>query len=377
MVIDWRAPVSAGRSTGPAATEPMGVEPAPPVRLPARRAHRATRTSTLGDPARRGRRHSQQILSREIERPRVGPMRDIVATIQPEQDDIVRADLGESVCVQGAPGTGKTAVGLHRAAYLLYAHRDQLTRQGVLVVGPNASSCATSATCCPRSARSTRSRPRSRSWSARRCPADAVRRRRRRRPARRSRATPGWPRCCTGRCGRAVQRADRGAGRAARRRGAGGSRRTRSRRSLDELRARGRAVRRRPRRCSPQRLAHADPGEDGGRRRVPRRPGAGRGRAQPRRSSSTSTPLWPAVDPARLVLRLLADAGLPGRGRRRAAHRRGAGAAAVAEAAAAPRTPRRGRSADAVLIDEVADLLERTPSLGARRRSTRRRTSRR
>ena len=87
-----------------------------------------------------GPRHVQSpILAAEIERPRVGPMRDIVATIQPEQDDIVRADLATSVCVQGAPGTGKTAVGLHRAAYLLYAHRDQLRRQGVLVVGPNAS----------------------------------------------------------------------------------------------------------------------------------------------------------------------------------------------------------------------------------------------
>ena len=78
-----------------------------------------------------------EILEAEIERPRMGPMRDIVATIQPEQDDIVRSDLASSVCVQGAPGTGKTAVGLHRAAYLLYAHRDQLSRQGVLVIGPN------------------------------------------------------------------------------------------------------------------------------------------------------------------------------------------------------------------------------------------------
>jgi DNA helicase IV len=64
-------------------------------------------------------------------------MRDIVATIQPDQDDIVRAPLTESICVQGAPGTGKTAVGLHRAAYLLYTHGDQLARTGVLVVGPN------------------------------------------------------------------------------------------------------------------------------------------------------------------------------------------------------------------------------------------------
>ncbi|WP_233489205.1 hypothetical protein [Blastococcus sp. TF02-09] len=77
------------------------------------------------------------LLRAEIERPRSGPMRDIVATIQPDQDDIVRAPLGESICVQGAPGTGKTAVGLHRAAYLLYTHGGQLARTGVLVVGPN------------------------------------------------------------------------------------------------------------------------------------------------------------------------------------------------------------------------------------------------
>ena len=78
-----------------------------------------------------------EILESEIERPRTGPMREIVATIQPEQDSIVRAGLNKSLCIQGAPGTGKTAVGLHRAAYLLYAFRDQLARSGVLVVGPN------------------------------------------------------------------------------------------------------------------------------------------------------------------------------------------------------------------------------------------------
>src|SRR4051812_45406926 len=64
-------------------------------------------------------------------------MRDIVATIQPEQDELVRASLDESICVQGAPGTGKTAVGLHRAAYLLYVHRERLRRAAVLVLGPN------------------------------------------------------------------------------------------------------------------------------------------------------------------------------------------------------------------------------------------------
>jgi DNA helicase IV len=82
---------------------------------------------------------SSKLLQSEIERPRVGPMRDIVATIQPEQDEIVRADITGSVCVQGAPGTGKTAVGLHRVAYLLYAHRERLARTGTLVIGPNRS----------------------------------------------------------------------------------------------------------------------------------------------------------------------------------------------------------------------------------------------
>lgn len=80
---------------------------------------------------------TSRILTDEIERPRVGPMRDIVATIQPEQDDVVRAGLERTVCVQGAPGTGKTAVGLHRAAYLLHTYRERLARSGVLVIGPN------------------------------------------------------------------------------------------------------------------------------------------------------------------------------------------------------------------------------------------------
>ncbi|HTQ91150.1 MAG TPA: DNA/RNA helicase domain-containing protein, partial [Streptosporangiaceae bacterium] len=78
-----------------------------------------------------------RILIDEIERPRSGPMRDIVATIQPDQDDLVRAEAARTVCVQGAPGTGKTAVGLHRVAYLLYAYREQVRRRGVVMVGPN------------------------------------------------------------------------------------------------------------------------------------------------------------------------------------------------------------------------------------------------
>jgi DNA helicase IV len=79
---------------------------------------------------------ADRVLRAEIERPRIGPMRDIVATIQPEQDDLIRAPLAETICIQGGPGTGKTAVGLHRAAFLLYEHRERLARDGVLVVGP-------------------------------------------------------------------------------------------------------------------------------------------------------------------------------------------------------------------------------------------------
>ncbi|MDR1824968.1 MAG: AAA family ATPase [Bifidobacteriaceae bacterium] len=68
---------------------------------------------------------------------RTGHMGDIVATIQAEQDRIIRSDLAGALVVQGGPGTGKTAVALHRAAYLLYSHREQLAARGVLVVGPS------------------------------------------------------------------------------------------------------------------------------------------------------------------------------------------------------------------------------------------------
>jgi DNA helicase IV len=70
-------------------------------------------------------------------RARTGRMGDIIATIQGEQDQIIRSPLAGVLLVQGGPGTGKTAVALHRAAYLLFTHRATLERQGVLVVGPN------------------------------------------------------------------------------------------------------------------------------------------------------------------------------------------------------------------------------------------------
>jgi len=69
---------------------------------------------------------------------RTGRMADVVATIQAEQDRVIRADLPGVLVVQGGPGTGKTVAALHRAAYLLYTHRRTLERRGVLVIGPNA-----------------------------------------------------------------------------------------------------------------------------------------------------------------------------------------------------------------------------------------------
>jgi DNA helicase IV len=69
---------------------------------------------------------------------RTGRMADVVATIQAEQDRVIRADLPGVLVVQGGPGTGKTVAALHRAAYLLYTHRRALERRGVLVIGPNA-----------------------------------------------------------------------------------------------------------------------------------------------------------------------------------------------------------------------------------------------
>ncbi|MDQ6895696.1 MAG: AAA family ATPase [Actinomycetota bacterium] len=137
VVIDWRADLS-GAFYRASPANPMGVRLRRRFGLDRGRLtayedeHLSAPEPTDLPPGGRSR-----ILAAEIERPRVGPMRDIVATIQPEQDEIVRADAATTVCVQGAPGTGKTAVGLHRAAWLLYAFRDRLARSGVLVVGPN------------------------------------------------------------------------------------------------------------------------------------------------------------------------------------------------------------------------------------------------
>ncbi|HSY00440.1 MAG TPA: AAA family ATPase, partial [Streptomyces sp.] len=144
LVVDWRAPVSRAFYQA-SSRDPRGVA----VRrrfgwAPGSRGDSADltgledeRLDRRGPSGTRAAARPGGLLAAEIERPRLGPMRDIAATIQPEQDDLVRADLGTSVCVQGAPGTGKTAVGLHRAAYLLYTYPQRIRRGGLLILGPN------------------------------------------------------------------------------------------------------------------------------------------------------------------------------------------------------------------------------------------------
>lgn len=137
LVVDWRAPVSRAFYQA-SARDPQGVA----VRrrfgwAPGSRGDSADLSGMEDEHLGRGESGSGDFVAREIERPRVGPMRDIAATIQPEQDDLVRGGISGSVCVQGAPGTGKTAVGLHRAAYLLYTHPQRIRRGGLLILGPN------------------------------------------------------------------------------------------------------------------------------------------------------------------------------------------------------------------------------------------------
>jgi DNA helicase IV len=136
LVVDWRAPVAEPfyRATG---RHRMGL---------VRRRHFTTKGRRIVniedevfdlDAADERGLVGEGALMAALERGRTGRMHDIVATIQSEQDEIIRAPMPGVLVVQGGPGTGKTAVALHRAAYLLYTHRFPLETQGVLVVGPN------------------------------------------------------------------------------------------------------------------------------------------------------------------------------------------------------------------------------------------------
>jgi DNA helicase IV len=140
LLVDWRAPAARSFYLATAAS-PDGVR---------RRRHIRTRdrkvvglddeildlaaARAIGD---RADLTSEAALLAALGASRTGRMRDIVETIQAEQDRIIRSDLGGVLVVQGGPGTGKTAVALHRAAYLLYTFRQHLSTRAVLVVGPN------------------------------------------------------------------------------------------------------------------------------------------------------------------------------------------------------------------------------------------------
>ncbi len=136
VVVDWRAPIAAPfyRAT---AVDPLGVAFRRRFTLDAGEIS-AYLDEHLDDPD--GGDVAAGIpdpVLAEIGAARSGEMREIVATIQSEQDVVIRADIDQALIVQGGPGTGKTAVALHRAAYLLFEHRARLARDGVLVVGPN------------------------------------------------------------------------------------------------------------------------------------------------------------------------------------------------------------------------------------------------
>ena len=351
VVVDWRAPIStAFYRASPA--EPMGVElrrrfGVDRGRLTAYEDERLT----AGDATE----HSG-ILAAEIERPRSGPMRDIVSTIQPEQDEIVRSDIGTSICVQGAPGTGKTAVGLHRAAWLLYSFRAQLDRSGVLVVGPNRAFLDHIGAVLP-------SLGEARVGHATIDTLLDARPGPRRRPHRRrhrSRATPGSPRCCTGPSGR-TSAAPRSRSWCLGARAAGGCPRTRSRTSSTRSSPEACATPP-PATCSPSASrttcccswsAPATPPTTGC-----STPWPGRHRSPPTSARSGRRSTRAAV-----LFRLFSDA---------AALTAAADGILTAEEQrmllwdSPPRTKGAARwsRADMALLDEVADLLDRTPSLG-------------
>jgi DNA helicase IV len=140
LLMDWRAE----------AARPFYLATAASPADVSRRRHIKTRGRTVvgiddevldlteADPSKHEGLTGESALLAALNASRTGQMRDIVETIQAEQDWIIRSDLAGVLVVQGGPGTGKTAVALHRAAYLLYTYRNQLLKRGVLVVGPNA-----------------------------------------------------------------------------------------------------------------------------------------------------------------------------------------------------------------------------------------------
>ncbi|GAA4471840.1 AAA family ATPase [Enteractinococcus fodinae] len=132
LLVDWRAPEAAPFYQATAAY-PQGVARRRHIMMSGRTVESFEDDVLTSDDEE----HASQALLSAVSAPRTGVMGDIVATIQREQDEIIRDDMRGVLVVQGGPGTGKTAVALHRAAYLLYTHRDRLAKSGVLLVGPS------------------------------------------------------------------------------------------------------------------------------------------------------------------------------------------------------------------------------------------------
>lgn len=153
LLLDWRAPQASPFYQATAA-HPLGVRARRHLTMRARQVLRVDdevfdarllagdATAEAGEAGRGADALIEQVqgegaLMAALTAQRTGHMHDIVATIQAEQDRIIRSDLRGAMVVQGGPGTGKTAVAIHRAAFLLYSHREQLRSSGVLIVGPS------------------------------------------------------------------------------------------------------------------------------------------------------------------------------------------------------------------------------------------------
>ncbi|HEY0808006.1 MAG TPA: DNA/RNA helicase domain-containing protein, partial [Pseudonocardiaceae bacterium] len=133
VLLDWRAPASRAFYVATAAT-PENMRRRRQFHTRGRHVVDFT-DEVLGRPG--GGERGDAALLAAVNAPRGDGMRDIVATIQSEQDEIIRLDHPGVLVIEGGPGTGKTVVALHRVAYLLYTQRERMERHGVLVVGPN------------------------------------------------------------------------------------------------------------------------------------------------------------------------------------------------------------------------------------------------
>ncbi|GAA1262043.1 RNA polymerase recycling motor ATPase HelR [Saccharothrix xinjiangensis] len=135
VLLDWRAPASRAFYVATAAN-PEGMRRRRQFHARGRRVVDFT-DEVLGRPDGDGAGRGDAALLAAVNAPRGEGMRDIVATIQAEQDEVIRLDHPGVLVIEGGPGTGKTVVALHRVAYLLYTQRERMERHGVLVVGPN------------------------------------------------------------------------------------------------------------------------------------------------------------------------------------------------------------------------------------------------